>query len=119
MASVDDDAAAPDWSATAFGGVLLDNDFQELVNPGAIDADESGLFGVAIARKIAEPIGGLDIELEAQLVRHFGGQDHWEIAAPVIARWTEFPWDETVDSSIAFGLGVSFTSEEPVIERQL
>lgn len=117
--AADPEAERVDWAATVFAGRFLDNDFDELINPADVNTEEAGLIGVAIARKIAEPIEGLELEIEGQIVRHFGAQDHWELNAPVVARWTAFPWDETVDTSAAFGLGLSVASEEPTLEREI
>lgn len=100
-ASADDAPETRDWAVMVFAGQFVDNDFDELINPAAIEGEDAGLAGVALSRKIAEPFEGLDIELEGQIVRHFGDQDHWEVNAPVVARWTAFPWDDAVDTSAA------------------
>lgn len=56
------------------------------------------------------------LELEGQLVRHAGIQEHWEINAVVAVRWTEFPWDRYLDTSIAVGEGLSYATEMPPLE---
>ena len=55
-------------------------------------------------------------ELEGQIVRHGGLQDHWEANVVAAVRWMDFPWDEYVDTRIAFGNGISYASEVPPIE---
>ena len=55
-------------------------------------------------------------ELEGQVVRHFGDQDHWEFNAAWVARWMRFPWDHHVDTRAALALGLSWASEIPPIE---
>ncbi len=101
-----------------FGGVMTNEDWQNLfLEPHDIAFESAGLFGVAVSRRVARPFEGLDVEIEAQLVRHFGDQTHWEANLPIAtARWTRFPWDESVDTSAAFGLGMSFASEKPELE---
>ena len=107
------------FAVSGFGGVLLDNNYQDVLVPGRLEIEDSYLFGVAGSARVARPIDGLDIELEAQLVRHVHGQSHWELNAPIAtARWTTFPWDDYVDTSAAFGLGLSVTSETPRLEVQ-
>ncbi len=106
------------YAATLFAGVLLNNDFDEVVVPTEIEVEGFGLVGAALSARMWRPIEGLDIEVEGQLVRHVGVQTHWTVNAPVVARWTAFPWDETVDTSAAFGLGLSAASEEPRLERR-
>lgn len=114
-------AAPPDesgpYAVAGFGGVLLDNDFQEVLVPTQLEVEGSYLVGIAGSARVVQPIDGLDLELEAQLVRHIHGQTHWEVNAPIaIARWTAFPWDAHLDTSVAFGLGLSITSETPRLE---
>jgi len=109
----------PALSVAGFGGVVLDNDYQEVLVPTRIDPQGSYLAGLAGAVRVAEPLDGLELWAEAQLVRHVDGQRHWEVNAPVAtARWTAFPWDEHADTSAAFGLGLSVTSETPGLERR-
>ncbi len=55
-------------------------------------------------------------EIEGQVVRHWGEQEHWEFNLAYIGRWKPFPWDAYVDTSIAFGGGVSYATEVPFIE---
>ncbi len=107
------------YAVTAFGGVLLDNTFDEvLFRPGRIDTESAQLAGVALSARLAEPVAGLELGVEGQIVRHFGAQTHWEVNAPVlVARWDRFPWDDYVGTGIAFGLGLSMASEIPDLER--
>ncbi len=43
-------------------------------------------------------------------------QDHWEFNLPIVARWEAFPWDDVIDTSLAFGIGPSYASEIPKVE---
>lgn len=106
------------WSVAAFGGVLLDNTYEEvLLEPWVIDTESAQIFGTAVAVRLAEPVRGLEFGLEAQLNRHFGAQTHWEMNGPIAtARWTRFPWSDHVATGAAFGLGLSVTSETPALE---
>ena len=106
------------WGVTVFGGVLLDNTFEEvLFQPWLIDTESARLLGAAGSVRVAEPVDGLEIGLEAQLVRHLGEQSHWEVNAPIVAaRWTRFPWRDRLATGVAFGLGLSVASETPELE---
>jgi hypothetical protein len=110
--------AAATSAVTLFGGVLIDNPWEDVfLSPWEVEFLDPGLVGVAGSVRLAEPVDGLAIELEAQVVRHWGEQDHWEANLPIVtARWTRFPWDATVDSSAAFGIGPSLASETPAAE---
>lgn len=56
------------------------------------------------------------LEVEGQLVRHWGLQEHWELNAVVAIRWMDFPWDEHLDTQVAVGEGLSYASELPPLE---
>jgi hypothetical protein len=59
------------------------------------------------------------LELEANVARHFGIQDHFELNAPILTvRWDYFPWDKLLDTSLAYGLGPSYATKLPEYERQ-
>lgn len=64
--------------------------------------------------------GALILEAEAQAAYNFGEQHHWELnAAPLVARWQRFPWNERVAISAAFGIGLSWSTEVPELEVEL
>ena len=105
------------FAVAGFGGVLLDNNYEDVLVPGRLEVENSYLLGVAGSVRAARPLESHDIEVEAQLVRHFHGQNHWEFNGPIITgRWTAFPGDEYLDTSAAFGLGLSVASETPRLE---
>lgn len=61
--------------------------------------------------------GALQLEAEGQIAYNFGEQSHWEInAVPLVARWLKFPWNHTVATTAAFGIGLSYATEVPEIE---
>jgi hypothetical protein len=99
-----------------FGGVLTDNDWQETFEPWDVDYRQSGFVAVAASHVLSQPDPRYSFEIEGQIVRHFGDQDHWELNLPIIARWHAFPWDDVIDTSLAFGAGPSYASEVPPVE---
>jgi hypothetical protein len=111
----------PARAVTVFGGTQIANVWEDVfIAPWDIEFEDAHLVGIAGALRVAEPIRGLAVEVEVQLVRHFGDQDHWELNAPILtARWSRFPWSERLDTSAAFGLGMSFASEVPDLEKEL
>lgn len=111
-------ADVPGRSVTVFAGNLLDNHWEEVfVDPGGLQFENSYLAGVAASARVAEPVEGLTLEVEGQVVRHVHGQTHWEFNAPILtARWSRLPWSETLDSSVAFGIGLSLATETPALE---
>jgi hypothetical protein len=106
---------------TVFAGAHIDNAWEDVVlAPWEVGFEDAYLVGIAGAVRVAQPLRGLAIEVEVQVVRQFGDQDNWEVNAPILtARWSRFPWSERLDTSVAFGLGMSFASEVPDLEVAL
>ena len=95
------------WSMAALGGWMTDSAAADFYTPWEIEFRDSYLAGAAISRRLYRYRDLFDIEIEGQVVRHFGDADHWEFNVPIIGRWRRFPWDDSVDTSLAFGLGAS------------
>jgi hypothetical protein len=53
------------------------------------------------------------VEAEGQVVYNFGDQSHWEFNALPGSRWHQFPWNESLATTMAFGLGLSYAAEVP------
>lgn len=105
------------WSLTGYAFRLTDNNWRSALWPGTVDFIDAGAVALAAGRRVATLADDrLAIEIEGTLARHVGDQTHWEVAVPVIARWQAFPWDGAVDSSLAWGAGLSWASEEPATE---
>jgi hypothetical protein len=60
--------------------------------------------------------GAWALEGESQVAYNFGDQHHWEFNVAAMPRWRQFPWNHYVDTSVAFGLGFSWTTEVPEVE---
>ncbi len=93
-----------------FGGLVTDNNWEDTLAPWDLDYRESLIAGLAISHRIGRFDHRLSFEIEGQVVRHFGDQDHWEFNLPIVGRWKAFSWDEVVDTSLAFGIGPSYAS---------
>jgi hypothetical protein len=91
------------------------------INPIGADYVDNYLAVAGLSREYAERYeGDLRIEAEGQLAYHFNGQQYWEInAVPIVARWRRFPWSHALDTSAAFGIGLSYTTKLPDIEVEL
>ena len=106
------------WAAIGFGGVPTSNNWQDFfLDPGEIDFQPANFAGAGVSYRLGTYFGGLDVEIEVQAVKYFGDQTNWEFNLPVVARWTKFPWGETIDTSVAFGLGPSWAASTPELEE--
>ena len=106
----------PRNAVTVFGGVMTNDKWEDVLTPWALDFRESTLAGLAASHRVARIGDRLDIEIEGQIVRHFGDQDHWEFNMPIVGRWRAFPWDDVVDTGFAWGIGPSYATDIPRVE---
>jgi hypothetical protein len=112
-------AAEPEQHFSVYTGVFSPNRFVELAGfrQQTVRTDtSSGLLAVALARELGRTGKSLRWELELQFVQHWGVQSHQETNAVLVARWRRFPWDHYVDTSLAFGEGLSYASRVPELE---
>lgn len=103
---------------TLLAGQSTSNVWEDFfVSPGSLDFVHSHLFVGALAKPLKRYLDDrLGLEIEGQLAKHFGDQRHWEINAPLVARWHAFPWNERVRTTAAFGVGPSWASRVPRLE---
>ncbi len=100
-------------AVTLFGGRMINDEFHEVLPLDDVSWRRSNLIGLAASRRLWEIGRFADIEVEGQVVRHFGNQHHWEFNALGVGRWRLFPWSETVHTTLAYGLGLSYATELP------
>jgi len=118
--------AAPDspgWAATLYGArVSSETGWEDiLLNPLEAQYVDAFLVAGALSRPYAAfREGALQLEAEGQAVYNFGDQHHWEFnIVPVVMRWRQFPWSHRVNTSAAFGLGLSYATETPEVEVEI
>jgi hypothetical protein len=111
------------WTAILYGARISSEPAWEdiLLNPLGAKFLDSFLVAGALSRPYAHfRDGALALEGEAQVAYNFGEQDHWEFnVVPIVVRWQRFPWSYRVESSAAFGLGLSYASGLPEVEIEL
>jgi hypothetical protein len=112
-----DDPRDRRWSITGFIGQWDDGTFGEVLSMTSWDMKSAYIAGAALNRRFATSFDDrLHWEIEGSVYRHWGQQRHWEGNLALAARWTRFPWDHVVDTSFAFGEGVSLASRKPALE---
>jgi len=92
------------------------------INPIGADYIDEYLAVASLSRQYERNYydGGLRFEAEGQVGYHFGNQEYWELnVVPVVARWNRFPWNHTIATTAAFGLGLSYTTELSEFEVEL
>jgi hypothetical protein len=110
-------AVAQDFGLSVYGGQLTKEKWERAIIPGAEFADAT-LFVVAGSWRFSRLLADkLSLELEAQVGKYLGDQDHWEFNLPILGfRWHRFPWDRLLATSFAWGIGPSYATQVPEIE---
>jgi len=113
-------SAKRERAVSIYAGPYSDNSLPEeiaLAQPLAFE--DATLVALALGQVVYEPSRHARWEVEANVVQWFGEQDHQEINGLILLRWMTFPWDAFLDTSFAFGNGLSFATSEPDLEEQL
>ena len=106
------------YSLNIYAGQMTTNNWEDFFGFGdQMNFKNSYLTAITLGRRIGTYKKMASFEVEGQVVKHFNIQDHWELNALIIARWDAFWWDKYIDTSFAFGLGPSFATTEPEIEK--
>jgi hypothetical protein len=107
-----------DLAFSVYAGVMTDDDCITAIS-GQAGREDSSILAGAVGWTFYRPATRMwSLELEANVARHFGIQDHFEFNAPVLTfRWEHFPWDRRLDTSLAYGIGPSFATTTPEYER--
>jgi len=110
---------AQEYGISLYVGQLTEEKWEQAILPNADYADAT----IVVASGSWTPFRFFDdklsCELEAQIGKYFGDQDHWEFNLPIIAfRWHRFPWDRYLSNTIAWGIGPSYATEVPAVELE-
>ncbi len=108
--------AADDFAVTVYGGRMTDGDFGDALTGQADFIDAYVVVGAlswTFARYFED---ALSFELEGQVGKWWGDQHNLEFNLPLVIRWSRFPWNQYVSTSLAYGLGPSYATKEPAAE---
>ncbi len=104
------------WSLAVYAGPHTSTRFVEIIQ-GHTEIRRSYVAALTATRPIHVHEGYAQWEVEAQVAQHAGKQHHTELNAALLLRWTRFPWNDRVRTGVALGIGPSFASKTPQIER--
>lgn len=118
-AVADESLARQDFAFTLYTGRMTDSDFGDTLT-GQSDFVDAYVVVGALAWTFARFYGdALSFEIEGQVGKWFGDQHNWEFNLPAAIRWSRFPWDNYVATSLAYGVGPSYAASEPEEEIEL
>ncbi len=109
----------PPNAVTLFAARLTGNEWEDLTTLTNIRFRDTYLAGAGFSRRLTTFFDALDIEVLGQTALHFGHAHQWEFDGALAARWTYFPWNNVLATSVAFGLGPSYETQTPPEEQVL
>jgi len=111
--------AGEDFALSVYSGRMTDGDFGDAIS-GKSDFIDAYVVVGALSWTFARYFeDALSFELEGQVGKWWGDQDNVEFNLPVAIRWSKFPWNHYVLTSLAYGLGPSYATEKPDAEIDL
>ena len=107
--------AAEKWFVSSYAGQYSNTALNEIIRLNT-DFEHSHVYVFSVGKELATYRDVLGYELEAQAAWHSGMQHHEELNCAFTLRWLPFIWDRYVDTSFAFGNGLSYATSDPELE---
>jgi hypothetical protein len=107
--------AAGKWFASVYAGQYSNTALNEIIRLNT-DFERSHVYVLSLGKELGIYKDVIGYELEGQVAWHSGMQHHEEINGSFTLRWLPFIWDKYIDTSFAFGNGLSYATDEPELE---
>jgi len=107
--------ASEKWYVSLYTGQYSDTALNEIVRLNTAYED-SHVYVLSVGKGLGGYKDLIGYELEGQVARHAGKQDHTEVNCAFTLRWLPFIWDKYLDTSFAFGNGLSYATSDPELE---
>jgi len=107
--------AGEKWFASIYAGQYSNTALNEIVRLNTA-FEHSNVYVLSLGKEIGGYKDLIGYELEGQVAWHAGKQDHAELNCAFTLRWLPFFWDKYLDTSFAFGNGLSYATSEPELE---
>lgn len=109
--------AQEDKFISLYAGRFSNTALNELVRFDT-DFKDSDVFVLSAGKEFGRYKDLVSYELEGQVGGHTGLQSHLEVNGSFTLRWLKFPWDRYLDTSFAFGNGLSYAFQKPELEER-
>lgn len=106
-----------DHFVTFSGGIATTNALGEIML-GETDFEDTYLGALGVGTTFAKNDKAA-LEGHAVMVKYAGHQHNFELNAAPVVRWKAFPWNDTVKTSVAAGVGLSYGLGKPKFEYTL
>ena len=109
----------PANALTFFGAWMTGSQWQDFFTPSDLRFRKTYMAGVGYDRRLTTLFDALDVGGLGQVAPHFGAAHQWEFDLAANVRWTNFPWNDVVPTTVAFALGTSYETQVPREEEPL
>jgi hypothetical protein len=106
---------AGQWFTSIYAGQYSHNALNEIIRLQT-NFESSYIYVLSVGKEIGRWKKYVAVELEGEAGVHAGMQSNGELNGAFTLRWLPFPWDRYLDTSFAFGNGLSYAFEEPKLE---
>jgi hypothetical protein len=103
------------WFSSLYVGQYSNTALNEIIRLNT-DFERSNVYVLSLGKELGVYKDVIGYEVEGQVAYHSGEQTHAEVNAAFTLRWLPFPWDRYLDTSFAFGNGLSYATSEPELE---
>jgi hypothetical protein len=107
--------ATEKWFTSIYAGQYSNTALNEIIRLNT-DFERSHVYVLSLGKELGIYKDVIGYELEGQVAWHSGMQHHEEVNCAFTLRWLPFFWDKYLDTSFAFGNGLSYATDEPELE---
>jgi hypothetical protein len=107
--------ATEKWFTSIYAGQYSDTALNEIVRLNT-DFEHSHVYVLSLGKELGVYKEVIGYEIEGQAAWHSGMQHHEELNCAFTLRWLPFFWDKYIDTSFAFGNGLSYATSDPELE---
>ena len=104
------------WYVAGFAAALTVEDTSDIFT-GQLDFADTYVFGGAVGKTLGHITDDLAVGAEVIVAKHTGEQSLWEFDGAVYLSWLTFPWQDTLRTSFSLGVGPSYSTKVPPLER--
>ncbi len=103
-----------DCAFMVFAGKSVNSNVQDIffkaISPTAWDYGAGGIVGATFTRRIATVFHAFDIEAEIGAAKRFGDQHEGEFWGAMYVRFTAFPWNNFIYTTLGLSTGVNYAT---------
>lgn len=103
------------WFVSFYTGQYSNTALNEIIRLNT-DFESSNIYVLSLGKELGVFKDRIGYELEGQAAWHSGKQDNGELNCAFTLRWLPFIWDKYLDTSFAFGNGISYATSDPELE---